>query len=100
MNKYIVKISPQAYREFAGIYKYIAENLMALAASLRILTEIESTIFSLDMLPYRGAERKIGKYANKGYRQLFVENYTIVYRIDEMKKQIVIVTVQYSPGNF
>lgn len=100
MINYIVKISPQAYREIAGIYQYIAENLMAPAASLRIVTEIESAIFSLDMLPYRGAERKIGRYANKGYRQLFVENYTIVYRIDEMKKQIIIVTVQYSPGNF
>jgi len=73
---------------------------MAPAVSLRIVTEIEFAIFSLDMLPFRGAERKIGRYANKGYRQLFVENYTIVYRIDEMKKQIIIVTVQYSPGNF
>ena len=100
MNKYIVKISPQAYREIAGIYQYIAENLMVPETSLRIVTEIESAIFSLDMLPYRGVERKIGRYANKGYRQLFVENYTIVYRIDEKNKQIIIVTVQYSPGNF
>ena len=100
MDKYIVKISPQAYREIAGIYQYIAENLMAPSVSLRIVTEIESAIFSLDMLPYRGAARKIGRYANKGYRQLFVENYTIVYRIDEKNKQIIIVTVQYSPGNF
>ena len=100
MNKYIVKISPQAYREIAGIYQYIAENLMVPETSLRIVTEIESAIFSLDMLPYRGAERKIGRYANKGYRQLFVENYTIVYRIDEMKKQVIIITVQYSPGSF
>lgn len=73
---------------------------MAAEASLRIVTEIESVIFSLEMLPYRGAERKIGWYANKGYRQLFVENYTIVYRIDEMIKQIIIVTVQHSLGNF
>ena len=44
MNKYIVKISPQAYREIAGIYQYIAENLMVPEASLRIVTEIESAI--------------------------------------------------------
>ena len=100
LNKYIVKISPQAYREIAGIYQYIAENLMAPASSLRVVTEIESAIFSLDILPYCGAERKIGRYADKGYRQLFVENYTIVYRIDEMNKQVIIVTIQYSPGNF
>lgn len=50
MNKYIVKISLQAYREIAGIYQYIAENLMVPEASLRIVTEIESAIFSLDMV--------------------------------------------------
>lgn len=100
MNKYIVKITPQVYRELASIYQYSAENLMMPETSLRIVAEIESAIFSLDMLPYRGAERKIGRYANKGYRQLFVDNYTIVYRIDELNKWVIIVTVQYSPGNF
>ncbi|MCI8891665.1 MAG: type II toxin-antitoxin system RelE/ParE family toxin, partial [Eubacterium sp.] len=35
-----------------------------------------------------------------GYRQLLVENYTVIYRIDEAKKQVIIVTVRYSPGNF
>ena len=100
MNKYIIKITPQVYRELASIYQYFAENLMMPETSLRIVAEIESAIFSLDMLPYRGAERKVGRYANKGYRQLFVENYTIVYRIDEINKQVIIVTVQYSPGYF
>ena len=49
-------------------------------------------------MPYRGATRKIGRYANAGYRQLFVENYTIVYRIDEDKKLVIIVTVRYTPS--
>ena len=100
MNKYFIKITPQAYRELAGIYQYIAENLMELEASLRIVTEIETAILTLDVMPYRGALRKTGRYANKGYRQLFVENYTIVYRIEEVKKQVVIVTIQYSSRNF
>ena len=36
-----------------------------------LVNDIEDTIFRLESLPYRGAERKIGLYANKGYRQLF-----------------------------
>lgn len=39
-------------------------------------------------------------YSNKGYRQLFVKNFTIVYRIDEEKKQVIIVTVRYSKCQF
>ena len=56
---------------------------------------IEEAIFSLEDLPYRGAERKTGSFANKGYRNIFVKNFTIVYKIDEKKKTVIIVTVKY-----
>ena len=38
--------------------------------------------------------------ANRGYRQLFVENYTAIFRIDEAKKTVIVVTVRYSPSEF
>ena len=98
MSSYRVKISPQAYEELDGIYKYIATNLSIPTASINLVNEIETAILSLDEMPYRGATRKIGRYANAGYRQLFVENYTIVYRIDEDKKLVIIVTVRYTPS--
>ena len=44
--------------------------------------------------------RRTGAFANRGYRQIFTKNFTIVYRIDEAKKMIVIVTVRYTPGSF
>ncbi|EEG49076.1 hypothetical protein [Blautia hydrogenotrophica] len=51
-------------------------------------------------MPYRCPERKRGGYANRGYRHLFVENYTAVFRIDEAKKMVIVVTVRYSPSEF
>ena len=39
------------------------------------------------MFPYRGAERKVGAYAENGYRQLFIDNFTAVYRINETNKE-------------
>ena len=98
MSSYGVKISPQAYEELDGIYKYIVTNLSNPAAAINLVNEIETAILSLDEMLYRGATRKIGRYANAGYRQLFVENYTIVYRIDEGKKLVIIVTVRYMPS--
>ena len=50
-------------------------------------------------MPYRCPKRKRGIYANKGYRQLFIKNYTIVYRIDEISKSVMIVTVRYSASD-
>ena len=47
---------------------------------------LEDTILSLDETPYRGSIRRTGAFANRGYRQIFVKNFTIVYRIDETRK--------------
>ena len=59
---------PQAYRDIDKIYgqallvSNYADNAIALAEKL------EKAILSLKEQPYRGAERKYGFYAFKGYR--------------------------------
>ena len=100
MDKYKVKLSPTAFRELDGIYQYIAEKLRVPETALKYVTEIENAILSLEEMPQRGVERKTGIFANKGYHQIFVKNYTVVYRIDETEKAVIIVTVRYSPSNF
>ena len=100
MDKYAVKLLPQAYRDLDGIYAYIAETLLELGTAQKLLDTLEEVIFSLEKLPQRGAQRKNGAYANKGYRQLFIKNFTVLYRVDETNKQVVIVTVRYSKSQF
>lgn len=100
MDKYIVKLLPKAYRDIEQIYNYISQNFEEKEIALKLVNDIEDTIFSLESLPYRGAERKIGLYANKGYRQLFLKNFSVIYRVDEDKKYVIIVTVRYSRSNF
>ena len=100
MDKYTVKILPAAFEQMDKIYAYIAQNLCAKDAAQNLLDKLEDAIRSLKTLPERGAVRKVGKHANKGYRQLFVDNFTVVYRIDKSKKQVIIVSVRYSRQNF
>ena len=100
MVKYKVLISPQAYREIDEIYTYIKEELFAEKAAEDLVSALEETILSLDQSPERGAERKIGAYAYQGYRQLFVKNYTIIYRVDYKKKEVIIITIRYSHSDF
>ena len=57
MSSYRVKISPQAYEELDGIYKYIATNLSNPTAAINLVNEMEIAILSLDEMPYRGATR-------------------------------------------
>lgn len=100
MNKYIVKLYARAYRDLDGIYTYIAENLLEPGAALNMVDELEAAILSLEQLPERGAIRRVRAYANGDYCQLFVKNYVIIYRVLKQKKEVHIVTVRYTPGNF
>ena len=87
MVKYTIKMLQRASDDLDNIYNRIADDL-------------EDAILSLDEMPYRGSIRRTGAFANRGYRQIFVKNFTIVYRIDEAKKMVVIVTVRYTPSSF
>ena len=95
MDKYTIKMFPQAYRDIDKIYEQVllvsnyADDAIALAENL------EKAILSLEEQPYRGTERKYGFYAFKGYRQLIVENYIIIYEVLENEKVVAVVTVKY-----
>ena len=52
-----------------------------------MVEEIENQILSLEQVLNRCALRKTGAYTNKGYRQLFVKNYTVIFRVDEAARR-------------
>ena len=99
-KEYSVKLMSRAMRDLDGIYAYIARNLLEPQTAEKLLDTLEQAILSLETMPYRCAERKTGVYAGKGYRQLFVKNYTVIYRVDERNRTVIVVTVRYSPSQF
>lgn len=100
MDKYVVKLYTRAYLDLDNIYTYIAKTLLDPGAALNMIDELDEAIFSLEQLPERGAVRRVGAYADGNYRQLFVKNYCIIYRLMKKKKEVHIVTVRYTPSNF
>ena len=100
MDKYRVKIMGHALRDLDAIYAYIAKTLSEPNTALQLVDTIEQEILSLETMPYRCPKRKTGAYANKGYRQLLVKNYTVIYRINESEKMVLVVTVRFSSSEF
>ncbi|MBD5472160.1 MAG: type II toxin-antitoxin system RelE/ParE family toxin [Lachnospiraceae bacterium] len=100
MDKYNVSLTSRALRDLDDIYVYIAQTLLVPETALSLVDKIEKEILSLEEMPYRFPARKTGAYANKSYRQLFVGNYTVIYRVDEKHRQVIIVTIRYSPSQF
>lgn len=100
MAKYTVKLMQRASGDLDDIYNHIADDLKEIGTAEKMADVLEDAILSLDEMPYRGSIRRTGAFANRGYRQLFVKNFTIVYRIDEARKMVIIVTVRYTPSSF
>ena len=100
LDKYSVKLLSTAYRNLDDIYAYIATQFHSEQTAQNLIDKLEEAFLSLEFMPQRGARRLAGAYANKGYRQLFVNNFTVIYRIDEVKKQVIIVIVRYSKSEF
>lgn len=100
MDKYRVKLMSRALRDLDGIYNHIADEFKETGTAEKMADLLEAAILGLDEMPYRGAIRRAGAFANRGYRQIFVKKYTIVYRIDETAKVIIVVTVRYTPSSF
>ncbi|MCH5344435.1 MAG: type II toxin-antitoxin system RelE/ParE family toxin [Acetatifactor sp.] len=99
MDKYKVKINPKAIRELDSIYEYIANEKLAPENAKGQVDRIKKAILSLDTFPQSHQERNEGRYAAKGYRQLLVDNYIAIFRIDESCKIVYVVTVQYQGRN-
>ena len=99
MVKYHIKLYPRAYRDMEENYMYIdiekqvPEN--AKAQTHRIWTAIKKP----EIFPGSHQDRLEGKYAGKGYKQLLVDNYMAIYKINETEKTVYIITVQYQGRN-
>lgn len=99
MDKYNIKISPKAIRELDGIYEYIASEKLSPENARGQVERIKKAILSLDTFPQGHQERNEGRYADRGYRQLLIDNYIAIFRINEICKTVYVVTIQYQRRN-
>lgn len=95
MDKYKVKFNPRAICELDHIYEYIANEKLAPENAKGQVERIKKAVLSLDTFPQSHQERNEGRYAGKDYRQLLVDNYIAIFRIDELQKTVFVVTIQY-----
>ena len=99
MDKYEVMLYPKAYRDIDDIYAYIALEKTAPENAKGQTDRIWAAIRSLDTFPESHQDRLVGRYADKGYKQLLIDNYLAIFKIDKVKKIVYVVTVQYQGRN-
>ena len=99
MDKYKVKINPRAICELDCIYEYIANEKLAPENVKGQVDRIKKANLGLETFPQSHQERNEGRYATKGYHQLLIDNYIVIFRIDEPNKTVYVVTIQYLGRN-
>lgn len=95
MDRYEVELLEKAYRDLDDIYTYIASEFLAPETARKQLNRLKEAILGLAAFPNSHQDRLVGFYANKGYKQLLIDNYIAIFRVDEDKKKVYVITIQY-----
>lgn len=99
MDKYEVLLYPKAFRDIEDIYAYIALEKLSPENARKQTDRIWAAFKELEKFPEAHQERQIGCYAGKGYRQLIIDHYVAVYKIDKEAGRVFVITVQYQGRN-
>lgn len=81
------------------IFAYIALEKLSPENAKGQTDRIKKKLKTLETFPQAHQERMEGRYAGKNYRQLIIDNYIAIYRIDEETKTVHVVTIQYQGRN-
>ena len=95
-DKYTVKITTQAEEQLQEIVNYIASELKAPKAALRLLNEMERLISSLSQFPQRVAVIEEEPWRTRGVRKMPVKNFLIYFWIDEDNSKVQVTAVIYA----
>lgn len=100
-KKYNIIVTETCQKEIKQIYDYISNNLYADKAAKRLMGKVEKSIKDLKHFPYIHSMIK-SKYKNvkENYRRMIINNYVILYLIDEDEKNIYISHMFYSKSNY
>ena len=95
MEKYKVILYPRAFRDVEDIYAYIANSKLEPAIAKNQTDRIWDALKALEIMPDSHQDRLVGRFANKGYKQLIIDNFIAIYKIDDINRKVYILTIQY-----
>ena len=97
---YNVKLADEFLEEFDDICNYISINLKAPDTANRLREKVIYNVLLLEKSPRMFEEiEKISK-TKRQYRRIVVNNYIILYTIDDENKTIYVAHIYYSGRNY
>ena len=97
MKCFAVEITDRALADMEAIYNYIADNLLLPETAMQQFNRIAEAVESLTSLPERCRRFESQPERDMGLRLLPVDNYSVIYSIDE--DRVVVLRVLYSASD-
>ena len=96
MDVYKVNITDTAKQDIRDVGRHIADELQEPAIAAKTTNAIIDAIETLEQMPDRISLVKDKRLAAQGIRPLYVQNYTVFFRIEKSTRVVDIVRVLYS----
>lgn len=93
--KYSVKLTEEFLEEIEKICEYISDKLKNIDASNRLREKVMYNVLLLEDSPKMFVEIEKTDKTKRAYRKIIVDNYTVLYTIDEENKIAYIAHIYY-----
>ncbi len=101
MNKYKINITEPFYEELDRIYYYICFFLNSPKAAKRLFNKIKEEILTLEYFPERYSRIcENEKIKKQNYRKLPINNYIIIYQVDNKFHNVFILHIFHGSQNY
>ena len=97
MKRFTVLITDSALSDLEAIYTYISRELLAPRTAREQFLRIQGEIFSLDVFPNRIKLMDSLRERKLGYRQMYVDNYSVFFYIE--KDEVIVFRILYTPSD-
>lgn len=98
--KYDVILSEEAHSDIDSVLHYIVNALKNPVAAKRMLDKIEQVYIDIADNPFMYAYCNNSRLQNDGYRKAVINNYVLIYRVDEVKNIVFVVRFFYGRQNY
>ena len=97
---YSINLADEFLEEFEEICDYISNKLKNVNASNRLREKVIQNILLLESSPRMCTEIKKSGRTKRKYRRLIINNYVILYTIDEKEKIVYVAHIYYGGKNY
>ena len=97
---YSLFVTAQAENDLDDIVAYITQKLFNPSAAGELLDGVEACYENLRRTPYMYGECSDTKLRAEGYRRVVIGSYVLVYKIDEVSKNVLIMRYFYGARDY